>query len=178
MERDDRSLAARIERAAQEERPQDAELPSYLREGVLNHLSDMRGFDAVRNAQMRAGFVRNELVVPDGASNLFRRAHGGFSLALVDTAACMAAYTLGKRVVTLQCSCSFTAPVEIGEPAAVEATVIHAGGTTVVSKVEISDSRGRLCVSATVTMYVVGTVGEADGVPQPFFPRNEEVRRG
>lgn len=172
MERADRPPAAR------DRSIETPELPPYLREGVLNHLSDMRGFDAVRNTQMRAGFVRNELVVPDGASNLFRRAHGGFSLALVDTAACMAAYTLGRRVVTLQCSCSFTAPLRIGEAATVDATVVHAGGTTVVARVEISDPRGHVCVSATVTMYVVGTVGEDDEVPQPFFPRNEEGCRG
>lgn len=168
MSCNDRSSAERGERP----RP---ELPAYLREGVLNHLSDMKGFDAVRNAQMREGFVRNELVVPDGASNLFRKAHGGFSLALIDTAACMAAYTLGKRVVTLQCGCSFMAPVDIGESMAVEATVIHSGSTTVVAKVEIVDSRGCSCVSSMVTMYVVGTVGEGDEIPQPFFARNEEV---
>lgn len=171
MPRDDHSFAGR------EGHPRP-ELPAYLREGVLNHLSDMRGFDAVRNTQMREGFVRNELVVPDGASNLFRKAHGGFSLALVDTAACMAAYTLGKRVVTLQCSCSFMAPVSIGETVAVEATVIHSGGTTVVSRVEIVDPHGCSCVSATVTMYVVGTVGENDEIPQPFFARNEGASCG
>ena len=52
----------------------------YLREGCLNHLSDLRGFDAVRNDEVRPGFVRNVVTVPDGASNLYRRrggVHGG-----------------------------------------------------------------------------------------------------
>ena len=38
----------------------------YLREGCLNHLSDLRGFDAVRNDEVRPGFVRNVVTVHGG----------------------------------------------------------------------------------------------------------------
>ena len=86
----------------------------YLREGCLNHLSDLRGFDAVRNDEVRPGFVRNVVTVPDGASNLYRCAHGGYLMQLVDVAACMAAWSLGKRVVTQQVSLNFTRSVKLG----------------------------------------------------------------
>lgn len=153
-------------------------LPPYLVEGALNHLSDLRGFDAVRNVELREGFVRNELVVPEGASNLFGNAHGGFSLVMIDNAACMAGYTLGKRVVTLQCSCNFMRPVLIGAVMVVEATVIHAGRTTIVVRVEVADAQDEVCVASTVTLYAVGTVEESDPIPQPFFPRNEKPANG
>lgn len=147
-------------------------LAPYLVEGALNHLSDLQGFRAVRNVELREGFVRNELVVPEGASNLFRNAHGGFSLVMIDNAACMAGYTLGKRVVTLQCNCNFMRPVLIGAAMAVEATVVHAGKTTIVVRVEVLDDQDVVCVASTVTLYAVGAVAESDPVPQSFFPRN------
>ena len=103
----------------------------YLREGCLNHLSDLRGFDAVRNDEVRPGFVRNVVTVPDGASNLYRCAHGGYLMQLVDVAACMAAWSLGKRVVTQQVSLNFTRSVKLGGSIRIEASVVHAGATSV-----------------------------------------------
>lgn len=153
-------------------------LAPYLVEGALNHLSDLQGFRAVRNVELREGFVRNELVVPEGASNLFRNAHGGFSLVMIDNAACMAGYTLGKRVVTLQCNCNFMRPVLIGAAMAVEATVVHAGKTTIVVRVEVLDAQGAVCVASTVTLYAVGAVAESDPIPQSFFPGNDACSEG
>ena len=103
----------------------------YLREGCLNHLSDLRGFDAVRNDEVRPGFVRNVVTVPDGASNLYRCARGGYLMQLVDVAACMAAWSLGKRVVTQQVSLNFTRSVKLGGSIRIEASVVHAGATSV-----------------------------------------------
>lgn len=151
----------------------DGSLPEYVVEGALNHLSDLGGFDAVHCTCMRPGFVRNEVVVPQAAANLHRRAHGGFLMQLVDVAGCMAGYTLGRANVTLQVSLSFLRPVELGDRAAVEARVVHAGRTTTVVDVVVEDGAGRACVSATVTLFNVWELGEDVAVPQPFFPRND-----
>ena len=68
-------------------RIEEGALPPYLREGCLNHLSDLGGFKALRNDLLRRGYVRNSVKVPQDAANLFRRAHGGFLMFLVDVTA-------------------------------------------------------------------------------------------
>lgn len=148
-------------------------VPRYLAEGALNHLSDLRGFDAVRNKELRKGFVRNVITMPDGASNLFRNAHGGFILSLVDVAACMAGYTLGKTVVTLQCDCNFLRPLLIGDTVTIDATVIKGGRSTIVTRVDLFNSEGVICSTSLVTLFIVGEVGPDDPIPQPYFPRNK-----
>lgn len=152
--------------------PQVEGIPRYLAEGALNHLSDLRGFDAVHNQELRKGFVRNVLTMPEGASNLFRNAHGGFILSLVDVAACMAGYTLGKAVVTLQCDCNFLRPLHIGDEVTIDATVIKGGRSTIVTRVELFNSEGEACATSLVTLFIVGEIGPDDPIPQPFFPRN------
>ncbi|MEI3230967.1 MAG: hotdog domain-containing protein [Gordonibacter pamelaeae] len=78
-------------------------------------MSDLGGFAAVANEELRRGFVRNRVAAPPEASNLFGKVHGGFLMYLVDVTACMAGYTLGKHNVTQQASLNFMRGVEVGD---------------------------------------------------------------
>lgn len=115
----------------------------YLREGCLNHLSDLRGFDAVRNDEVRPGFVRNVVTVPDGASNLYRCAHGGYLMQLVAIR--------------------------------IEASVVHAGATSVLVETSIKDEDGRTCLLSTALLHVTGTIDPGDPLPEPLLGRNSGV---
>ena len=150
-------------------------LPGYLREGCLNHLSDLKGFDALRNDELRRGYVRNRIVMPLDAANLFRKAHGGFLMYLVDATACMAGYSLGKHNVTQHVSFDFVRGVELADDVVVEARVLHDGRTTALVETTIVDSAGRLCVRATVTLFFVGAVDPCEEPPTPYLGRNAGV---
>lgn len=128
-------------------------LPDYVREGCLNHLSDLGGFDAVVNDDLRYGYVRNRVVIPEEAANLFRRAHGGFLMYLIDVAACMAGYSLGKHNVTQHTAIDFVCGLELNDSVTVEAHALHNGRTTALIETVIKDSRGRTCVIAMVTLF-------------------------
>ena len=151
-------------------------LPAHLREGCLNHLSDLGGFDAVVNEELRRGFVRNRVTTPLATSNLFRKVHGGYLMYLVDVTACMAGYTLGKHNVTQQTSLNFIRGVEVGDCVAVEARAVHDGSSTALVETRIVDSAGRTCVLATVSLFFVGPVDPAAPPPEPYFPRNPGVQ--
>ena len=150
-------------------------LPGYLREGCLNHLSDLGGFDALRNEELRRGFVRNRIVMPPETANLFRKVHGGFLMYLVDVTACMAGYSLGKHNVTQHTSLDFVRGVELADDAAIEARVLHDGRSTALVDAAIVDSAGRLCVRATVTLFFVGPVDPDAPPPTPYLGRNPGV---
>lgn len=150
-------------------------LPEYLREGCLNHLSDLRGFDALRNEELRRGYVKNRIAVPNEGANLFRKVHGGMLMYLVDVTACMAGYTLGKHNVTQHVSLDFVRGLELEDPAIIEARVLHDGRSTALVETRIFDSADRLCVRSSVTLFFVGPVDPDAPPPQPYLPRNPDV---
>ena len=150
-------------------------LPDHVREGCLNHLSNLTGFDAVVNEELRCGYVRNRVVVPQGTANLFQKTHGGFLMYLVDVTACMAGYSLGKHNVTQHASLDFIRGIELHENVSVEASVVHDGRTTALVETKIKDSFGRICVVAMVSLFFVGPVLEDEKIPEPYFGRNPGV---
>lgn len=150
-------------------------LLAYLREGCLNHLSNLQGFDALRNAVLEQGRVVNHIVVPQGAANLFGKAHGGFLMTLVDMTACMAGYTMGKYNVTQHVSVEFAHGACLSDRLLVEACVLHDGRSTALVETRVLDSSGILCVHAMVTLFYVGTIDPDDPPPEPFLGRNEFV---
>ncbi|WP_140396451.1 PaaI family thioesterase [Gordonibacter sp. An230] len=157
-------------------RVEEGALPPYLREGCLNHLSDLGGFEALRNDLLRRGYVRNRVKVPQDAANLFRRAHGGFLMFLVDVTACMAGYSMGKHNVTQHVSLDFVRGVSLGDELAIEARVLHDGRTTALVDTRVLDSVGRLCVKASCTLFYVGAVDSSEPPPKPYLGRNPGVR--
>ena len=150
-------------------------LPGYLREGCLNHLSDLGGFEALRNDELRRGYVRNRIVMPQDTANLFRKVHGGLLMYLVDVTACMAGYSLGKHNVTQHTAFDFVRGVELSDDVTIEARVLHDGRTTALVETAIVDSTGRLCVRATVTLFFVGPVDPDEPPPTPYLGRNAGV---
>ena len=157
-------------------RIEEGALPPYLREGCLNHLSDLGGFKALRNDLLRRGYVRNSVKVPQDAANLFRRAHGGFLMFLVDVTACMAGYSMGKHNVTQHVSLDFTRGALLGDELVIEARVLHDGRTTALVEARVLDSTGRLCVKASCTLFYVGAVDPNEPPPEPYLGRNPGVR--
>ncbi len=141
----------------------------------MNHLSDLGGFREVRNDELRPGFVRNVVTVPPEAANLYRAAHGGFLMQLVDVASCMAAWSLGRRVVTQQVSLNFVHEVRLGDTATIEAEVVHSGNSTVLIEAAIRDSTGRICLLSTAMLFVIGFVQPDDPLPEPYLGRNPGV---
>ena len=140
-------------------------LPAHLREGCLNHLSDLGGFEAVANEELRRGFARNLVTPPPAASNLFGKVHGGYLMYLVD-------------VTTQQTSLNFIRGVEVGDRVAVEARAVHDGSSTALVEARIVDSAGRTCVLATVGLFFVGPVDPLAPPPAPYFPRNPGLGQG
>lgn len=147
-------------------------MEKQIQEGCLNHLSDLRGFEAVENETLEPGYVVNEVTVPDGATNLHGKAHGGFLMQLVDVAACMAGYSMGKMNVTQSVDIHFVGTVSINDRISISALVVHDGRTLQIVEVRIIDSSGKLCTRATATLFVVGEVDAETEAPRPFFPRN------
>ena len=141
-------------------------------------MSDLGGFEAVANEELRRGFARNLVTPPPAASNLFGKVHGGYLMYLVDVTACMAGYTLGKRNVTQQTSLNFIRGVEVGDRVAVEARAVHDGSSTALVEARIVDSAGRTCVLATVGLFFVGPVDPLAPPPAPYFPRNPGIGQG
>ena len=87
---------------------------------------------------------------------------------LVDVAACMAAWSLGKRVVTQQVSLNFTRSVKLGGSIRIEASVVHAGATSVLVETSIKDEDGRTCLLSTALLHVTGTIDPGDPLPEPL----------
>ncbi len=94
---------------------------------------------------------------------------------LVDVAACMAASSLGKRVVTQQVSLNFTRSVKLGGSIRIEASVVHAGATSVLVETSIKDEDGRTCLLSTALLHVTGTIDPGDPLPEPLLGRNSGV---
>lgn len=150
-------------------------MESYVREACLNHLTDCRGLDRVRNKVLEKGYVINEITIPVEAGNLFQNAYGGFLMCLIDTAGCMAAWSHAKRVVTQGVDVHFVRGIAVGEHVEVEAVTTHVGSTSVLSDVRIVNAEGDLCVSATVTMFSLGEVTADDPLPSTVYGRNAGV---
>ncbi len=142
-----------------------------IREGCLNHISDVGGFDAMRNAVLEPGHVVNRLSVPQNAANLFDTAHGGFLMTLLDETACMAGYSLGKSNMTLQSNFNFIAPPRVGDEIFICCDVIHDGTTTQVVDARIDDGKGAVFVKASFTLHIVAEVDPDAAVPEPYLGR-------
>lgn len=142
-----------------------AQLPSYIRQGCLNHLHDMQGYKQVRNIVLEPGHVVNEAVAGPGISNLHHGVHGGFLMYLIDVTGCMAGYSCGKHNVTLSVSISFLHALKLQDKLTVEATMMHNGRSTGLAEVRIFDSQGRLCTTGSVHLFFTAPVEEGEPVP-------------
>lgn len=89
-------------------------------------------------------------------------AHGGFSQALLDEGMAWAVIAIAHRFgVTRKSEVSFVRPVRIGQPHTVSCRVESREGHDLVATGEITDGRGKVCVSVRASFYVM-TKEEAD----------------
>ena len=89
-------------------------------------------------------------------------AHGGFSQALLDEGMAWAVIAIAHRFgITRKAEVTFARPVKIGQPHLVSCRIESRDGHDLVTTGEITDARGKLCVGARASFYVM-TKEEAD----------------
>jgi uncharacterized protein (TIGR00369 family) len=123
-------------------------------------LAALLGFRLVEAADGRAVV---EAEPGEHVYNLIGVAHGGFAMALLDTAvacAIISRHDAGTTSTTLELKTNFIRPItaETGTVRA-EGRVVHLGGRVATAEGEIRDSRGRLLAHATTTCLVVPVPG-------------------
>ena len=89
-------------------------------------------------------------------------AHGGFSQALLDEGMAWAVIAIAHRFgVTRKAEVTFARPVKIGQVHTVSAWIESRDGHDLIALGEITDMRGKICVSVRESFYVM-TKEEAD----------------
>lgn len=129
----------------------DPKIRAYCQEDI----TDIGGFDRSELVEVEEGrFVMRAYPGPDCGNNI-GTVHGGFLLALADTAGTGAVDTLGRENATMSLSSNFLRPAfTADEYLEVTGTVLKRGKRAVVAEVEIKRPCGELCMKATVTSAV------------------------
>ncbi len=100
------------------------------------------------------GKIRLSAPVRKEICNNFGIVHGGVYMSIADTAAGLAAFTLGQSYVTQNSSFQFLRSARSGSIFA-EGTVLHSGKTVASVRVEITDEDGNLLVESLFSMFAV-----------------------
>lgn len=129
----------------------DSKIRAYCEEDI----TDIRGFDRSELVSAEEGrFVMRAYPGADCGNNI-GTVHGGFLLALADTAGTGAIDTLGRENATMSLNSNFLRPAYTSdEYLEVVGTVLKRGKRAVVAEVEIMRPNGELCLKATVTSAV------------------------
>ena len=141
-------------------------MEAYIRESALSLLQQDRWRGIMVNEVLEDGFVRNHIDVPQAEGNFYDNVYGGFLMSIVDTAGCMVPWTYGKFVVTQAADIHFLAGAKVGDRLIAEGRSLHCGSSSAVSDVRVCDSKGNLCVQATVTMHITGPITPDGAVPE------------
>lgn len=108
---------------------------------------------------IRAGEIKLGLKITPRQANVHGIAHGGVATTLLDTAMGGSCFSLGKSVVSLNCSLSFLSAVPLGHEIVAAGRVVHDGKHTMVTEGEVTDKEtGRLYMKGTATFYVLKCV--------------------
>lgn len=108
---------------------------------------------------IRAGEIKLGLKITPRQANVHGIAHGGVATTLLDTAMGGSCFSLGKSVVSLNCSLNFLSVVPLGHEIVAAGRVIHDGKHTMVTEGEVMDKEtGRLYMKGTATFYVLKCV--------------------
>lgn len=152
-------------------------MEDYLVEGTLEHIHGLSGFDSMRLVAMEPGRVVVKSKAHSGLENIYGNVHGGSIMTLVDMTASAAGYTLGKHVITLSSNTNFVRALPINnEDMKVVSEVVHNGRNTMIVETKIFDSRGKICVRNTTTMYVPKLVGADDPILRAPASYNSDFR--
>ena len=129
----------------------DPKIRAYCEEDI----TDIRGFDRSELVSAEEGrFVMRAYPDADCGNNI-GTVHGGFLLALADTAGTGAIDTLGRENATMSLNSNFLRPAFVtDEYLEVTGRVLKRGKRAVVAEVEIRRPNSELCMKATVTSAV------------------------
>lgn len=124
-----------------------------IMEGIRRHIQRSKGWRTLHTGNL-TGHARLSVEVIPESLNLYGNAHGGFLFSLCDMAAGMSTYAYEIVNVTQNSSIQFLRGVSQGT-VFVESNAVHKGSKTVVNQVTITDSEGRLLVTAAYTMFLL-----------------------
>lgn len=110
--------------------------------------------NGIRLTALSAGHAEAELIAGDAHTNFMGTVHGGILYTLCDVVGGCALIERGL-CVTLDAATTYLRPVKCGKVRAV-AERVKGGGHIGVSRVEVFDEAGELCITAQITMYMTG----------------------
>lgn len=130
-----------------------------LRQTVIDQctqdLCNISGFERTELMHLEEGYAECRAYPGPDCVNDVGTVHGGFLLALADQAAAASAESLGTVTVTMNMTASFFRPgLATDDYIDIRSRVIHAGRTTVVSEVEMSNPKGKPIFKATFTQFL------------------------
>lgn len=128
-----------------------------IMEGIRRHIQAIKGMENAAILEISPGHARLSVEVIPESLNLYGNAHGGFLFSLCDMAAGMSTYAYEIVNVTQNSSIQFLRGVSQGT-VFVESNAVHKGSKTVVNQVTITDSEGRLLVTAAYTMFLLSEI--------------------
>lgn len=128
-----------------------------IMEGIRRHIQAIKGMENAAILEISPGHARLSVEVIPESLNLYGNAHGGFLFSLCDMAAGMSTYAYEIVNVTQNSSIQFLRGVSQGT-VFVESNAVHKGSKTVMNQVTITDSEGRLLVTAAYTMFLLSEI--------------------
>ena len=126
----------------------------------LNVREGYMGLNGIEVTALSPGYCQVRAPMGPDKANPHGMAHGGYLFTLCDTAAGIAASTLGRKVVGRTASIHFLRPGS-GAYFTAEAHVIQSGRHMVLGRVDVLDERDSLVATADVEMFYLE--GEPEG---------------
>ncbi|MGT2845831.1 PaaI family thioesterase [Streptococcus massiliensis] len=120
------------------------------------HFDAISAFENYEIEKMSDGQVIVMTKVVNSSLNYYGNAHGGYLFTLCDQISGLVVISQGVDGVTLQSSINYLKAGQLGDTLTICGTCVHAGRTTRVVDVEISNQAGDNICKATFTMFVTG----------------------
>lgn len=102
------------------------------------------------------GEAKLEMPMKTEYSNTYGITHGGIIAALVDMAAGVALRTLKLRIVTVETTANYFAPVSLDDVLTAEARLVQKGSNLLHADVSVTNSQNRLVGRGKAIYYVRG----------------------
>jgi acyl-CoA thioesterase len=139
-----------------------------IREWMYNRFEEnpFMNLADIKLSKVECGYVEFTMDVdPQKHGNRYGAVHGGALFTMADSAMGAVCYSIGAKVVTLSASINFIRNTKEKEQLLAKASLVHAGKSTIVCRVEIFGPDGRKMVEVTGTMFVLG---HFDEIPQKW----------
>ena len=120
------------------------------------HFDAIAAFENYEIEKMRDGQVVVTTKVVASSLNYYGNAHGGYLFTLCDQISGLVVISQGVDGVTLQSSINYLKAGKLGDSLTIRGECVHAGRTTRVVDVDITNQDGQHVCKATFTMFVTG----------------------